>query len=112
MALLAVLLALIYGYWSLTNDSAVRDLSQRYLQSLTGGRVKVHHATFRLLEGIDLDHVSMFLPKEDSPDPFFSARSITLAYNPWAMLAGDIESSEIICRGARSPSNAICGRAS
>jgi hypothetical protein len=88
---------LVYSYWSMTNDDAVRVQAERYLQSLTGGRVKIHRAHFRFFEGIELGKVTMYLPKGNSPDPFLTAASVTLRHRPWSLLRGKIEPTELVC---------------
>ena len=97
MAFFAMVMLLIYAYWVMTNDDAVRTQAQRYLQSLTGGRVKIHRASFRFFEGIELDRVTMFLPKGNSPDPFFTASHVTLRHLPWSLFRGKIEPTELVC---------------
>ena len=97
VAFFAVVVFLIYGYWSITNDDAVRGLAQYYLQSVTGGQVRIHRASFRFFEGIKLDGVTMFLPKGNSPDPFFRARYVTLRHRPWSLFRGKIEPTELVC---------------
>ncbi len=97
VAFFAVVVLLIYGYWSITNDNAVRRLAQYYLQSVTGGQVKIHRARFRFFEGIELDRVTMFLPKGNSPDPFFTASHVTLRHQPWSLFRGKIEPTELVC---------------
>lgn len=97
MAFLAMVMLLIYAYWSMTNDDAVRFQAERYLQSLTGGRVKIRRAHFRFFEGIQLDRVTMYLPKGGSPDPFLTAASVTLKHQPWSLFRGKVEPTELVC---------------
>lgn len=97
MIILALVLMLTYGYWYLTNDNRIRRQAEQYIQQLTGGKVKIHRASFRFFEGIELSRVRLYLPKGDSPDPFFTAREVILRHRPWSLFRGQLEPTEIVC---------------
>jgi len=98
--LLALLLAVVYGYWHFTNDHRIRRQARRYLQQLTGAEVRVDGARFSLFGGIRLDGVKLFIPGEDPRYPFFQARTVTLQHRPWPLLTtGRVLPTSIVCDG-------------
>lgn len=101
MLLLVALLGLIYGYWHLTNDRRVRQQAEAYLHDLTGGPVRVGHARFSLFGGIELQNVRLFVPGDDSPEPYLSAPKVILRHYPWGLfLTGSLQPTELIVPGA------------
>jgi len=98
VTLLAILLATVYGYWYMTNDRRIRRQAERYLRNLTGGRVRVAEADFRLFSGIELRGVSVDVPDTTSPEHFFRAKTVILRHHPWGLFVrGRLEPTEIVC---------------
>ena len=96
---LAVLAALAYGYWHLTNDRRIRRQARQYLQALTGGRVEIAAAHFSLLEGIELRDVRLHVPGDPAGEPFFRAKKVVLRHRPWDLLSGGkLQPGELICQ--------------
>ena len=98
MVLLALIIVLAYGYWSLTNDSRMRRATRNYFRSLTGGRVEIGKSHFSLFGGLELSNVRLNAPGQKASEPFFRARNLLLRHNPWKLLlTGKIEPTEVIC---------------
>lgn len=96
--MLALLLALIYGYWYLTNDQRIRREAERYLSDMTGARVRIRHAEFRLFGGIELHGVRVRLPGDRQAPPLLRADNVVLRHNPWSLFTGQrLEPKEIVC---------------
>lgn len=96
LAVLAILLALFYGYWYLTNDRRVRREATEYLARLTGGEVLIGDVKFSIFGPIEMQDVRVHVPGDDSPNPFIAAKAVRLVHDPWSMLLGRIEAREIV----------------
>jgi len=95
---LALLVVLGYGYWHLTNDWRIGRLARRYLGDLTGARVEIRSAEFRIFGGVQLAGVRLYIPADRSPAPFLQAQTVVLKHYPWALLfSGRIEPQEVVC---------------
>src|ERR1051326_14100 len=58
MSVLLVLLCLIiWGYWTITDSTRVKDMAEKYLSDILGGQVTVGHATLSVFEGLRLDNI-------------------------------------------------------
>jgi hypothetical protein len=98
LLILALLLAVVYAYWYATNDRRVRRLATAYLSDLTGGVVRVEGADFNLFGAVELKGVSVSVPGDTSPEPFFRAPTVLLRHRPWALFVrGHLVPTEIVC---------------
>ncbi|MDY6914531.1 MAG: AsmA-like C-terminal region-containing protein [Planctomycetota bacterium] len=98
LGMLALLVVLVYGYWYLTNDRRIRDQAEGYLRNLTGGQVRIRKVDFSLFGGIELTDVVVRIPQDDSPRPFFHARTVFLWHQPWGLFfKGRLQPTKIIC---------------
>ena len=98
LLLLALLIVAAWGYWSLTNNDRVRREARRYLRGLCGGRVEIAEGRFRLLEGIELSDVRIYVPGPASPEPFLRAKKVILRHGPWRLLTtGRLQPTEVVC---------------
>jgi hypothetical protein len=94
---LALLLAAIYGYWYLTNDSRIRRQARRYLRDITGARVSIDQASFSMFGGIRLKGVRLDVPGPRGSEPFFRAARVILKHRPWSVFfGGSIKPTEIV----------------
>ena len=84
--ILALLVAMIYGYWHLTNDRRIRRQAKWYLRRLTGVYVTVAGADFSLFGNIELRGVNVFVPGAGSPYPLLHAESVIIRHRPWSLL--------------------------
>ena len=97
LLILALLLAAVYGYWYLTNDSRIRRQARRYLKDITGARVSIDRASFSLFGDIRLEGVRLDVPGEGGVEPFFSAGSVIMKHRPWSVFfGGSIKPTEIV----------------
>ena len=97
LLVLALLLAAVYGYWYLTNDSRIRRQARRYLKDITGARVSIDRASFSLFGDIRLRGVRLDVPGEGRVEPFFSAGSVVLKHRSWSVFfGGRIKPTEIV----------------
>ena len=102
LVLLAALMATTYLYWYYTNDRRVTDMTEQYLQSVLGGKVRVENAHFGLFSGLEIRGVRLWLPKSDqapgsSNEPFFHARVVEVRHKPWSLLAGQFVPTQVFC---------------
>ena len=98
LVLLALLMVGVYGYWHLTNGRRVKRVAETYLRNLTGADVEVRRARFRMFGRLELDDVVVRLPGDESPDPPFRARRVSIPHRPLGLLiTGDLDPKEIIC---------------
>ncbi|MGC9455422.1 MAG: hypothetical protein ACP5HU_11260, partial [Phycisphaerae bacterium] len=98
LLVLALLLAVVYAYWYATNDRRVRKLAGDYLSEVTGGVVRIEHASFSLFGPVELKGVSVQVPGEAAPEPFFRASTVLLRHRPWGLFVnGHLEPTEIVC---------------
>jgi hypothetical protein len=98
LAFLAVLVALTYVYWYLTNDHRIRNEASAYLRDLTGAIVSIEGAQFSFFDGIELRGVRVDIPGHTSEDPFFCAATVVLKHSPWKLLAARrVRPTEILC---------------
>ncbi len=98
MVALALLVLLGYGYWHLTNDWRIGRLARRYLSDLTGARVDIRSAKFKVFAGVELAGVRLYIPGDPSPVPFLQAETVVLKHYPWSLLfSGRIQPQEVIC---------------
>ncbi len=95
LILLSALLGGIYGYWKLTNEASVRRMAGKYLQDLTGARVTVGEAHFDMFGGIRLGNINAYICTTDK-SPFFRAPEVVLRHNPWSLLRGKLEITEVV----------------
>ena len=104
--MLALILAMGYGYWYMTNDTRIRGQAEKYLSMLTGGRVRVHDARFRLFGGVELEGVSVRIRGERHTEPFFTAKAVVLRHRPWALFVQRrLQPTEIVCIDAEVNAN-------
>jgi hypothetical protein len=101
LAALAALCALIVGYAFVTDSNRVRQQAEAYLSRLVGGQAHVQSATLSLFEGLRLEGVTIRTPDQaegaNSPDAvLFTARSLSIDYNPLFLLLGRISATSII----------------
>ena len=98
LAVLALLLAATWGYWALTNDGRIRLQAERQLGKLTGSRVNISSARFRLFGPVELHNVRIYVPGTQSGHPFFRADTVMLRHDPWSLLfRGQLQAREVIC---------------
>ena len=98
--LFAVLTLIISAYSYLTDSDRVRLMSQGYLSQLIGGRVEIGHATLSIFQGLRVDDVHVYVDRRaDKPDSLlFSAQAFVLNYDPRKLIAGKLESTEIVAQ--------------
>ena len=95
--LLALFLALIFGYWFLTQPKRVRRMAESYLSEFLGGPVTVGRASLGIFDGLRLDDVEVRVDSSDRPDSvLFQARAFLLSYDPAALLEGKIRATRIV----------------
>lgn len=98
LLVLALLLAVVYAYWFATNDRRVRNLAKEYLSEVTGGVVRIERASFSMFGPVELKGVSVYVPGDDSPEPFLSASTVLLRHRPWGLFVnGRLVPTEIVC---------------
>ncbi|MFW6133468.1 MAG: AsmA-like C-terminal domain-containing protein [Planctomycetota bacterium] len=98
LIVLALIAASVYGYWYFTNSARVRDMAEDYLEAMTGARVDVRDAEFRLFGRVVLEDVTLRLPGADAPRPMLHARRVVLSHRPWALLtAARFEPTRVVC---------------
>jgi len=102
LVLLAALLGTTYLYWYYTNDRRVTDMTEQYLQTMLGGKVRVENAHFGLFGGLEIRGVRLWLPKSDqapgsSNEPFFHAKVVEVRHKPWSLLAGQFVPTQVFC---------------
>ena len=91
-------MVVVYGYWYQTNDRRILRKTERYLRELTGGRVKIHRASFSFFGGIELEGVRLYVPGVNTPVPFIRAERVFMRHHPWGLLvAGHVKPREIVC---------------
>jgi len=106
LVLLIAVVSLTYAYWHFTNDRRVARMAQRYLTQALGGTVRIDHARFHLFGPVEVRGVRLWLPDGDGSahhpagEPFFHARLIEVRHNPWSLLAGRFEPTDIYCDSA------------
>lgn len=101
LLILALLLAAVYGYWYLTNDSRIRRQARRYLKGITGARVSIERASFSLFGDIRLEGVRLDIPGDEGIEPFFGAESVVMKHRPWSVFfGGRIKPTEIVSLNA------------
>lgn len=96
--LLAVFIALIGGYLFVTDSDRVKAQAENYLGRLVGGEVTVEHATLGLFDGLRLEGVTVRTSddKEQPDATVFTARSVTIDYDPFSLLAGDLSAGRVV----------------
>ena len=97
-SLLVLCIAVLSAYLLATDDDRVKSLSQTYLSRLLGAEVVVDRATLGLFDGLRLEGVSI-RADDDVPEgepPLFTARSVTIDYDPFSLLAGDLSAGRIV----------------
>jgi len=104
---LIVVISLTYAYWHFTNDRRVTRVTERHLAQALGGKVRVDHARLNIFGPVEVRGVRLWLPEDpDVPadaapaDPYFQARLIQVRHNPWSLLAGRFEPTDIYCDSA------------
>ena len=99
LLMVALLVTVAYGYWSLTNEGRVRRMARDYLGRLTHGAAEVDSARFTLFGGIELRGVRVYLPGGDVP--FLEAPLVTLGNRPWGLFFQQrLDVTRIACPGA------------
>lgn len=93
---LALLMAMVYGYWYVTNDHRIRQEAASYLQKITGLRVAVKDAHFSLFGEVELRGVTLIAPNQASHEPFIFARRVLLRHRPQSILTTGHFSTERI----------------
>ena len=98
LALFALVILGIYGWWHFTNDQRVRATAERYLHRLTGASVRIRSAGFSLSGGIRLEGVRLFYRQGDRTEELLEAREVLLRHRPASLLlSGRLEVTEVIC---------------
>ncbi|MCE5280278.1 MAG: hypothetical protein ABFD92_04815 [Planctomycetaceae bacterium] len=83
------LIAMIYGYWHLTNNERVCRQATAYLCKITGAQVTIRSAEFNLFGPIELSGVRVFTldPQgREAPQPLLKADTVVLHHRPWELL--------------------------
>jgi len=97
LLLLLSLLAIICGYWIVTDPSRVRPMAEHYLSKIVGGRVHVKRAYLSLFEGLRLEGVRVYVGDPARPDSLvFSAQRFDVRARLWALLSGRLEATKIM----------------
>ena len=100
VAMLAILLGMMYGYWYLTNDRQIRTQAEKYLERLTGGQADRQGA----LQLLRRDRAHQRSPDGRGaagrrPAPVFEAKSVLLRHHPWTIfLKWKLQPTEITCQ--------------
>ena len=98
LVVLALVLAAAWAYWALTNDGRIRQQAEQQLGKLTGSRVNISSARFRLFGPIELHDVRIYVPWAQSRHPFFQSDTVLLRHDPWSLLLrGELRAKEVIC---------------
>jgi hypothetical protein len=105
LIVLAIVVALFYGYWYLTNEARIRRLAEQALRDFSNGAaVSIQSAKYGMFSPVKLEGVvirAQDAPENDRQGPPIRARSIQLWHNPWKLLAsGQLYPTEIVCSGA------------
>ncbi len=100
LSLLGVLFFASVGYTYATDEQRVRRLAQTYLGRLLGAEVTVGEASLGLFEGLRLGDVELRTPAaaglEDEDRLLFTARGVTIDYDPFALLVGRLTADRIV----------------
>ena len=92
--LMLACILLLAGYVHVTRADRVRLLAESYLERLVGGDVTIGNASLGLFDGLRLDDVAV---RVDGPDAtVFTARSVTIDYDPISLLAGHLSASRVV----------------
>ncbi|MCE5327062.1 MAG: hypothetical protein LLG01_11690 [Planctomycetaceae bacterium] len=93
------MIAMIYGYWRVTNNDRVCKQAAAYLRKITGAHVTIDSAEFNLFGPIELNGVRIFTRDpagNESSQPLLAAASVVLQHRPWPLLfQGRVSPSEI-----------------
>ena len=81
LVLFAALVVVAYSYWYLTNDDRVAREVEAYVARLTGGKVEVESAQFRLFGGIRVEGLKITLP-DGTGLPFLDAPQVRIVHRP------------------------------
>lgn len=106
LLLLTVMVAIIAGYWYITDADRVRGMAQTYLSELVGGQVTIEKASLSIFEGLRLENVTVkSVELQDEQAQLFQARSLQVQYSPAALAMGRIEATRIL---AIDPRVSLC----
>jgi len=98
VAVSALIIVSLYGWWHLTNDRHVEAQAVEYLRQLTGAEVRIHRAKFSLFEGTRLTNVRVFFREDERSRDLFRAKEVLLKHNPFKLLfGGELRVREIVC---------------
>jgi hypothetical protein len=105
LVLLAIVLALFYGYWYMTNEARIRRLAEQALRDFSNGAaVSIDSARYGMFSPVQLQGVvirGQTGGEDDAHGPPIQARSIRLWHNPWKLMStGQLYPTEIVCTGA------------
>jgi hypothetical protein len=104
LIILAMIVAMFYGYWYLTNEARIRRLAEKALRDFSNGAsVSIQSARYGMFSPVKLEGVTIRgdLQGETGKGPPIRARSILLWHNPWKLLStGQLYPTEILCSGA------------
>lgn len=99
-----VLLSGLAAYWRATDETRLRALAQKWLESTTGGEARIGSVRFSLFEGLRLNDVAVAVPAAERFDPNdngFEARTVCraatifLRLNPLNLRTDDLVVPEV-----------------
>ncbi len=97
--LLVLSITLLSAYVWITDADRVQRLAEGYLERLVGGDVTIERASLGLFDGLRLDGVSVRVPDSDGGDDeenvVFTARSVTIDYDPMPLVLGRLSVQSI-----------------
>jgi len=98
VALMALIILAVFGWWHFTNDARIKAKAVAYLERLTGARVRIQDASFTVFEGIKLRGVRVFYEIGGHVEDIVHAREVRLDHEPLSLLrAGRLAVTGIIC---------------
>ncbi len=104
LIILAMIVAMFYGYWYLTNEARIRRLAEKALRDFSNGAsVSIQSARYGVFSPVKLEGVTIrgSIEGDTRKGPPIHARSILLWHNPWKLLStGQLYPTEILCSGA------------
>lgn len=104
LLLLSLLLAIIFGYWILTDSGRVKALAESTLSRIVGGPVVVGDANLSIFQGLRLENVTVYTkPSKSADSMLFSAKTLWVRYDPRVMIRGKLEVTQILAIEPRPP---------
>lgn len=92
---LVAMVALIAGYWFVTDRSRVRTFAEEKLSRVLGARVTIGDARLSIFEGLRLDDIRVSAGQDNVP-PIFEAKRLHVSYDPRSLFQGDVAAERVV----------------